>query len=179
MRLVCTLPVLVALVGAPTVHADDNMEWRGTQPQVRGKSCQELTMDDCLFIDEAIANCPETCARRNEGKEPEAPAGSQAPSSDTDSDPEMARLRRLPRAELLEGFKKDCAQTVGRVSTYFAEPVARQAYVNRCFALILKAWDSKSPEFRERMAKVKEKVKGEYRTACEKKRKKKAAETKN
>ncbi|HEX8435139.1 hypothetical protein [Archangium sp.] len=151
MKLVWTLSVLVALVDAPTAYAQDNAAWRGVEPQVQGKSCQELTRDDCDFIDEAIANCPDTCARRSESKQP------VQPPSDS-------------RAKMLESFRHDCAKTIGPVGAYFAEPVPPMAYVNRCSALLLKAWDSKTSDLEKRTAKIKEKVKGEYRAACEKKR---------
>ncbi len=79
---------------------------------------------------------------------------------------------------MLASIRDDCAKTIGPVGAYFAEPVAPMAYVNRCAALILKAWDRKTPDFEQRTAKIKDKVKGEFRAACEKKRKRKAAETK-
>lgn len=74
MRLVRTLSLLIALAGASTVHAqevDDNESWVGTEPQVRGRKCPDVTKDNCLFIDEVSRHCPRTCRGRNDGSAPD------------------------------------------------------------------------------------------------------------
>jgi len=37
-------------------------DWKGTEPQVKGKSCGQVSKDDCTFIDEVIKCCPNECS---------------------------------------------------------------------------------------------------------------------
>jgi len=48
----------------------DNESWVGTEKQITGKHCGELTKDDCNFIDEARTSCPKTCTDRDNGVTP-------------------------------------------------------------------------------------------------------------
>jgi len=49
---------------APAGGGSDNANWAGKEPQITGKHCGDITKDNCIFIDEANQNCPETCGKR-------------------------------------------------------------------------------------------------------------------
>jgi hypothetical protein len=46
----------------------DKAGFTGTQPQNKGKPCDQHTHDNCIFIDEAIINCCETCGKKKDDK---------------------------------------------------------------------------------------------------------------
>jgi len=49
----------------------DTQGWTGTEPQVKGKTCDQMTKDNCIFIDEVIKNCAGTCT--NKKNQPDQP----------------------------------------------------------------------------------------------------------
>jgi hypothetical protein len=60
----------------------DDPGWTGSEKQITGKHCGQLTKDDCTFIDEARLKCPQTCTNRDNGETPAAetqPPGTKLP----------------------------------------------------------------------------------------------------